>query len=179
MKGKNKMDKQFRDLNADELETFMNNRGHRYFYHYTTIENLNKILENEIIKLGRADELNDKLEFQNVESRDEIKKYFTTCFSTGTDGNIPLWYLYSGRDGKGVRIRFTENKVKKLVDKDGFKLVHFENNRIKDADTGYQVKFRDILYCHDYYNKNGTLHNSVIRYNNQINYSLTKYEIDN
>ena len=46
---------------------------------------------------------------------DEPKCNYSLCFSTGVNENLALWYLYSGMNGKGGRIRFTSNKVKKVT----------------------------------------------------------------
>ncbi len=103
---------------------------------------------------------------------------FTFCFSTGTAENLALWYLYSGVDGKGGRIRFTKNNVKRL--KTACRLflcekgeVCSENGIELEQGRDVEVDVRDVVYI-DVNDKK----NCVIRYNNETNCKLPYGEYD-
>lgn len=76
---------------------------HTLYYHYTTLNSVNRILkENAFRLLNLAETSNDESEKQH--SADEGEVLFSVCFATGTSENLPMWYLYSGPDGKGGRL---------------------------------------------------------------------------
>ena len=98
----------------DELTGYMHREyNHSNFFHYTKLCVIDSILEKNQIWascVNGVNDLKDKIQFGDKVTQ---REYYTLCFSTGVHENLPLWYLYSGKDGKGGRIRFTSKMVKK------------------------------------------------------------------
>ena len=84
------------------------------FYHYTTTEKLEKILAkdergNRFLFASNFKEMNDKKEETwHKTTGDRIHSFCTCCTR---HEKIPLWYIYSGICGNGVRIGFTPGKM--------------------------------------------------------------------
>lgn len=155
--------------NASELDSYIKNRplsksdsahyadkrafAHDSFYHYTTLESINKILSDNSFLLSKMGSSNDPME----KTADE--NVYCLCFSTGINENLPLWYLYSGIDGKGGRIGFSAAKIYKLIELGSYKLVeeYRENvegkteNKYKEvcdlSKSDMEVVVQDILYA--------------------------------
>ena len=83
----------------------------KYLYHYTNIEALASILENQTIRFTSLDKMDD---LQEKESAD-LKKAGQFCYiSSWTDQateSIPMWNMYASLD-RGIRIRLCENPFK-------------------------------------------------------------------
>ncbi len=105
-------------------------KSHRPMYHYTSFENLEKILSSKLLLHTKSNELNDSLEtqyalqylseilhkagFKNSNFLKEmIERYFknieiyVSCFSETVD-DLSLWRLYADK-GLGVSIGFSQN----------------------------------------------------------------------
>ena len=83
------------------------------FCHYTTISNARNIVSNDgSIYLSKFSMMNDKDEESAHNDEDDCLFSFSMCHSNAKD--IPLFYLYSGIDGKGCRIEFTKNKLNSI-----------------------------------------------------------------
>lgn len=152
---------------ASELDSYIKNRmlcksdsapyadkrafAHDSFYHYTTLESINKILSDNSFLLSKIGSSNDPME----KTADE--NVYCLCFSTGINENLPLWYLYSGIDGKGGRIGFSAAKIYKLIELGSYKLVEEckgnaenESNYKEVCDlskSDIEVGVQDILYA--------------------------------
>lgn len=120
--------KRFKDCKtAQEIVDFFDNdeQGfhHTKYYHYTTFEKACKILKNGIWRLSSLarEDSNDCVE-RDLQ-RQEGKTTFSICFSTGTSESLPLWYLYSGVDGGGVRFEFSKAQIKKIMNTKTMQLV--------------------------------------------------------
>lgn len=116
----------------------------------------------------------DREQFKGIESN-----CYSLCFSTGINENLPLWYFYSGIDGKGGRIRFTKPMVSRLVKKGVYSLCELdeENNRkgnviLQLNSDNADITFKDVLYNH--YNKNEI----SFKYNTMTNYKFSRNEYD-
>lgn len=70
-------------------------------YHYTSIDNMKKIIDSKALMFNRNDKLNDVVEGLRTESFQS--NYYTTCFTTNSKESIPLWYMY-GKGKLGIRI---------------------------------------------------------------------------
>ena len=103
----------FKELvSAQDYQQFFFDPGranhHTFYYHYTTLTSVDNILkENGFRLLNLAETSNDEGEKQH--SADEGDVLFSVCFATGTSENLPMWYLYSGPDGKGGRLGLSKS----------------------------------------------------------------------
>ena len=146
----------FKDCKDDEdfMNLFDNNElstHHTYYYHYTSLKNIDNILKEKSIYLTPNAERNDAAE--NKRGIGNISS-FSACFSTGTSENLPMWYLYSGIDGKGGRIGFKKKSFVELKNNSDVYLAKVEKDikpykildkKILEKDD-YDIICRDILY---------------------------------
>jgi hypothetical protein len=106
-------------------------KSHRQMYHFTSFENLEKILSSKLLLHTKSNELNDSLEIKyalqylseilheagfkssNNSLKEMIERYFENieiyiyCFSETVD-DLSLWRLYADK-GLGVSIGFSQN----------------------------------------------------------------------
>ncbi|MDY4231379.1 MAG: hypothetical protein SOX74_04765 [Candidatus Faecousia sp.] len=76
---------------------------HTFYYHYTRLGSVDNIFKENAFRLRNlAESSNDEGEKQHSAGEGEV--LFSVCFATGTSENLPMWYLYSGADGKGGRL---------------------------------------------------------------------------
>ena len=100
---------------------------------------------------------------------------FQLCFSTGVSENLPLWFLYSGTNGKGARLKFIRNDILKWIASKNMKMVLYnESNKVADLeiDNNCEIYFQDILYI--------TKENNSYRakYNNKMFTNIDEKTID-
>lgn len=177
---------------ASELDYYIKNRplsksdnapyagkrafAHSNFYHYTKLESINKILSGNSFLLSKIGSSNDPMEKMADEN------VYCLCFSTGINENLPLWYLYSGIDGKGGRLGFSAAKIYKLVESGSYKLVE-ECKENAENKTNYkevcdlnkndiEVVLQDILYAKE----NERL--CDLKYNTMTNHKITVEEFE-
>lgn len=128
---------------------------HTHYYHYTSLKNVSDILDSQSFRLTLLSKTaNDNLEKSEYEKLGN--NLFSLCFSTGTSESLPLWYLYSGIDGKGARIEISKKDLKNLLTEAKYYLVEIEDtypykakNNTKPIalnEEDYKMYFRDILY---------------------------------
>ena len=82
------------------------------FWHYTKLDTVDKILEGGELHLSCMSETNDTRERDLHEDRDMLN---IICFCNSDSEKIPMWYLYSGVDGKGASIGFTPSTLMELI----------------------------------------------------------------
>ncbi len=91
--------------------------GKQGFCYYTTLETFNKIRNNNWIWISNVAKMNDKDEFIGDDNLNNNKEFYhLLCLSNGDEESIPMWYMYGGMDGCGVRIRFTPSVIKILLE---------------------------------------------------------------
>ena len=80
-----------------------------------------------------------------------------------------MWYFYAGVDGCGCRIKFTETKIKKIMNESEYILYVVNDNKevVKEVATlqkgkDLKVDFRDVLY----YKIVGNV--VILKYNNRV-----------
>ena len=83
------------------------------YCHYTNLDCARKIIADERIFLSKMDAMNDSSETEL--HANDMKAVFSTCFCHSEAKSIPMFYLYSGIDGKGCRLEFTAAKIKELL----------------------------------------------------------------
>lgn len=153
-------------LNSDDTA-----KHHTNYFHYTTIENADKILNSGTFWLNNFEkDGNDK--------NDRRQGEFSLCFSTGTSENLPLWYLYSGIDGKGVRLGLKKKDFIDLINNPKLYIAEYDSkNHILIPGTEREidkskVAARDILYI----GKDSTKNAYRLKYNGASQFDISEEE---
>lgn len=146
---------------------------HSEYCHYSSVENINKILKGKSLKLSRVQGFNDKCDSAQFE---DITDCFSFCFATGVHENLPMWQIYSGCHLDGARIQFKRGyAIEKLIKESKLELWRENefNNRLNENDNSnykpyilsddevYRV-FHDVIYTQ----REGKWAN--IKYNNRF-----------
>lgn len=162
--------------NFSELYDFLKGKEYRhsYYFHYTKLDTVEKILKNRIFWLSSTKNFNDKIDSRQF---DDDNLYYSLCFSTGENENLPLWYLYGSLDGTGGRLRLTRAQIGKLVENGEYRLCLLSDNGLEpimdlQLNKTMEREFRDILYCKEAENL------ISLKYNNSVNYNLTHKEFE-
>lgn len=150
-------DKSFGELrSAEEFLSYYQNPDralrHTAYFHYTKLKNIDEIMRSGQLRLtSLCKTANDTIEKKWYEEKG--KHLFSLCFSTGTSENLPLWYLYSGTDGRGARLGLTKSNFKKVFAEPQFSLAEVEASPPYDIITttplskdDYILEIHDILY---------------------------------
>lgn len=165
---------------ADQLDEYFLGReySHSGFFHYTTISAVNSILRGHSFWVGCIADCNDDLDKAQFDSP---KEFYSLCFSTGVNENLPLWYLYSGIDGMGARIRLTQSTIKSIIDNGKYVLYEYDNKTKQPAtelmvlESGVTMRraFRDVIYRKENPDKDTI----DLKYNTMTNYEVPKAEM--
>lgn len=83
--------------------------------YYLSVKSLPKIIKSGYFCVSNIKEMNDLDEGRGL-SEEEKKKIFCLCLNAGKHENVPLWYLYSGIKGDGIRLEFTRSKIENLIE---------------------------------------------------------------
>ena len=158
--------------NVPDLEHYMINKAfsHSNYYHYTRVMNIENIL-NGYFKVGTVAKFNDK--YDTLQFNDDVKYFYSICFSSGIDENLSLWYLYSGMGGEGGRIKLSKSLITKIIETSEFglyeRISREENKLIMVLEDGKTMKknFNDVVYFHE---KGDDV---SLRYNTMTNYNFT------
>lgn len=175
MKGEISMVKLKEITTAKEINTMLEEKAfmHTYYYHYSDIKGISGILKSKKLWISSMCFSNDMME--NNRFDDDTYLYFQFCFSTGTTENLPLWFLYSGINGKGARLILTKKEIKKLCDFDNMQMELFNviNGKREKLINGKncRVEFKDILY-HKKENQSYRL-----KYNTQVKNDFSPFEM--
>lgn len=140
----------------------------QHYYHYTKKKWIEKIFGNyKQIRLSPAHDLNDL--------NDSCENSYILCLSASKPESVPFWHLYSGIDGDGIRISFTEAVMEEIKTGE----LYYINEDEKIAITPEDVKLLPILY-YDRYEKNN-LHK--IKIDGNVHYAtsdqIKKYKTQN
>lgn len=174
---------QFGELcNCQDLEDYLTGREytHSNYFHYTKLDVVDSILKNRKFWLSNVEGFNDTIDTKQFGKAPV--PIFSLCFSTGINENLPLWYLYSGVDGKGARIGLTKTNVEKLINDGKYSLHLFNADEGKDGEELMPLKkgenmeliFRDVIYTQIRDGKS----NYELKYNTMTNYRMPKKEFD-
>lgn len=148
---------------AAELSAYFDKRtiGHSNFYHYTSLGAIDAILRDKTIRISSVDRFNDEKDKKQFGDSQQQKHYFSFCFSSGSNENLSLWYLYSGVNGKGGRIGFTQNALSKAIEEGSFFLTEYDYDKNEARGLSIplipgktiKITLRDILYSRTTENK--------------------------
>ncbi|MCM1054755.1 MAG: hypothetical protein NC394_04445 [Bacteroides sp.] len=162
---------------ASELSEYLDGREYTHggYYHYTSLDAINNIIGNKEFWISPVTNFNDIIDQKQY--KDKERYFYSLCFSTGKSENLPLWYLYSGLEGKGGRIKLTKTNVKSLIEDSEYELcekLDKSNNKgltlpLK-KDKNMILQFKDILYFREEENE------IRIKYNTMTNYNLSSNE---
>ena len=130
--------------NAEENPRFLR---HTNYYHYTKEEKFLCIIKSKKLWLTSY----AKREYDNDITESEwYKNYgqnlFSICFTSGTSESLPFWYLYSGVQGKGVRLQFSRRSLKELYNNGKYIIVYKTKESELLRKDQYTVVGGDILY---------------------------------
>lgn len=162
---------------AEEILTYLDGReyGHTNYYHYTKLDIINSILENKELWISSVSGFNDTID-QAQFSDSKPQKYYAICFSTGVNENLPLWYLYSGVNGRGGRLRLAKSKIKELIEKGTYSLCKCVDKKAvfvkKLSEKDMTISFKDVVYSRI---KDDGI---SLKYNTMTNYCLEKSEYE-
>lgn len=168
---------------CQDLEDYLTGREytHSQYFHYTKLDVVDSILKNRKFWLSNVGGFNDTVDIEQF-GKGPVP-YFSLCFSTGIHENLPLWYLYSGLNGRGARIGFTKTGIKKLVEKGKYSLWLFgpdkdqNGKEIMSLEDGKTMKllFRDVIYAQTGDSKG----KCALKYNTMTNYKIANEEFEN
>lgn len=125
---------------------------HTFYYHYSTLDIVDNILKENAFRLRNLTESsNDEGEKRHSAGDGDV--LFSVCFATGTSENLPMWYLYSGPDGKGGRLGLRKSDFMVLRNAK-VSLVEVEKSRphsMKETPVPlrkgeYEIAAYDVLY---------------------------------
>lgn len=162
------------------LNDYMSGReyGHTKYFHYTKLDVADSILKNRGFWLSNVSGFNDAKDIEQFGTRPV--PFFSLCFSTGVNENLPMWYLYSGIDGKGARLQFTKLGIRELVEGCRYSLWLFDGIRkvreIMPLENGktMDIYFGDVIYAQEPTNE----FYCKLKYNTMTNYQIPAIEYE-
>ena len=122
-------------------------KNHRYYYHYTNWDSLEKIMKNGTFLLtrGNCTSINDQHEAYAKGSIKEWNKTFISSFSFGESENMAMWGLYGIPWEDAVRICIPNKQMKlwiESIDRVGV----WMHNQIKGFINDADISLNDIVY---------------------------------
>lgn len=163
-----------------DLEEYLIDREYQHskYFHYTDLNAVDGILKNKGFWLSNVSRFNDTMDTEQFGAGPQ--PFFSLCFSTGIHENLPLWYLYSGVDGRGARIQLTSVGIRDLIQNGSFSLCRINGDHkadqimlLKRGET-MELTFRDVIYAH-LQDKEGKY---ALKYNTMTNYQFTAKEFE-
>lgn len=109
--------------------------NHPGFYSYTRFNNAPKILDGSCFFVNSIKNMND--ENEAILHGDSSDRVFCLCFCNVEAESIPLWYLYGGIVGEGIRIGFTPSKMKDFIC--SIRYAYPVNNNTADMSVRYEL----------------------------------------
>lgn len=172
--------------NSTDLMNYLNKRWrtHTQYCHYTSIEAVNSILGGQSFLLGCVDRFNDKEDRKQFGDVRNQRHNYALCFSTGVNENLSLWYLYSGVEGKGARIRWGKNTFNKWIENAKYTLETMDGaGKIYDTLPLLEGKtmkrqVQDVLYSRVKPSQSGQELSVDLKYNTMTNHNFPGVELD-
>lgn len=102
-----------------ELRTYLDDSEKRlknspFVHHYTTLDNVVKMIRGGSWHLGNAAGMNDKLEYENGDLK-RWNNLFFSCFMCEDKESIGMWSMYAQPWERGVKITLPSNAVRKWI----------------------------------------------------------------
>lgn len=151
--------------------------SHSQYCHYTSLRTINSILHGKTFRLSNVGGFNDKWDCAQFA---QSNKYFSLCFATGVNENLSLWYLYSGMNGQGGRIRLTDAQFRRLADCNAFILCEADKdgNKIREVcklepNKSIKITVSDVLYYRERPDKDVC----DLKYNTMTHHKFPKEEL--
>ena len=168
---------------VDDLNEYFSNKSyhHSNYYHYTSLKGIEGIISSKCFFISQVKKFND---LDDADQFEDINISFALCFTTGVHENLPMWYMYSGIDGRGGRLKFSDTTIQKIVERSKFVLCECSNNRRKVVynlnESDFEKTFEDVLYfsiekkSNDKDSSNSDNCKMTLRYNNMMNHVVDK-----
>src|SRR5699024_5973443 len=83
----------------------------KHLYHYTSLESLQLILQNNTLRFSRLNTVNDLNDAMSTSLKFANTAVFASCWSTDASESIPMWKMYAD-NMQGVRIKLPVNMFK-------------------------------------------------------------------
>lgn len=119
------------------------------FWHYSTADKLDSILAGDCFWINNLSGMNDKNE-EKLHEEDK-EKVFALCFCNTNSEKIPMWYLYSGICGDGMRMGLTPSTMLKFLS--SIQIVHQVTDEKVDEEEFYIGKDFEMQCGWVYYKK--------------------------
>lgn len=96
-------------------------------FQYTSIDSLEKILQNKTLRFSRLDKVNDPEEAGAEDIENAATSVFVSCWTAAENESIPMWSMY-GSQFQGIRLSMPSNMFlgrdkPSIFDKGGAKLI--------------------------------------------------------
>lgn len=162
--------------NSTQPQKYGNQRSyyHGGFYHYTRLDNIEKILTGKSFLLFHLGDSNDPAENEITEKN----RKFALSFSTGVHENIPLWYLYAGIDGQGGRLAFKKAHIYDMIHHAEYSLIEVDENKkilaggekISLSKADFNCILQDVIYYEHVGDK------VTLKYNTMVNHEHISWD---
>lgn len=135
------------------LIQYLKDKGanHNNYKYYSTIEKVERLIEEQVIYLTRGDGWNDLKDDMGFSGSRKGYVRFGKCFSFSRSENVAMWMLYGGTKKEGAMLDLTKSQAATILNTDDFELGYFDKGfeYVKRlAKTGNcSLFFTDILYC--------------------------------
>ncbi len=161
----------------EDLDDYYENKyaHHTEYNHYAGKNAIKSIVKNNEFWISSVKGFNDCED--TAQFTDNLNAYYSLCFSTGTEENLALWFIYSNKDGG--RIRFNKfNQISKIIDNSTFTLaIKNANNTTTNLMTLQKGKDFDLIIGDIIYKGQEKKGKVALRYNTFINYHIACKEI--
>ena len=107
--------KQMKSKNNWGLDTQAKDFSKYDFWHYTSLETADKIIDGLSFHCSNLDQMNDLHEAERHRNYGEF--IHALCFCNSNTEKIPMWYLYAGMSGNGASIGITPGEMQKFIKK--------------------------------------------------------------
>lgn len=88
------------------------------FWHYTSLNKIDSILQNKslwLFPMTQSNDLKERNFFKKYYKEHNNSRIYTFCFCQTSTEKIPMWYLYGGICGNGGSIGITSKTMVKLI----------------------------------------------------------------
>ena len=137
----------------DSLDRLKNRHN---LYHYTTISSVVGIYRDEKWYLGRAKGMNDRFEYENGDSYQWNKIYFSS-FMTESKESLGMWSMYSQPWEQGVKVAIPINQARRWI-KETEKLFEVPQEieggsftkYLSIVDSAWTINFSSVTYSDEF-----------------------------